>query len=476
MDHEQLTQLTATELANLIASKQLSPVEVMEAYLERIECFDPLLNAYITVCRETALREAYRAEEAIMRGDEIGPLHGLPFAVKDQFETAGIRTTAGSTILADYIPSRDATAVTRARRAGAILLGKLNMTEFAAGLGDPFKYGEPKNPWDLTRGVGGSSSGSAVAIAASLCAISLGEDTGGSMRQPAALAGIVGVRPTWSLVSRCGMLPLCWSMDAAGPMTRTVEDAALFLRAIAGHDPADPQTSRRPVPDYIKELNRSIAGVRVGMVAELMDERFVAGEILQRVQEAAAQLEQLGAIVEEVSLPLLAEVGPAMGIISGSHGAFVHRKWLRERPEDFGPILRRRWLAAALYPAQVYHKATQIRASFRQAWLALFQEYDVLISPTTRGVAGKIHYRSFANTRQEAERASTWFRCPTMAASLAGTPAMTVPCGFNKDNLPIGLQIMTDRFREDLMFNVGYAFAQSVPWPTRRPSLATSEF
>ena len=249
MEKQDIPFLSATELSGLIHSKEVSPVEATEAYLDRIEQVDGKLNSYITVCRDEALKSAREAEQAIATGEYLGPLHGVPVAVKDQFYTKGIRTTAGSTIMWDFVPDYDATVVSGLKNAGAILLGKLNLSEFA--LGESFHHpgGTPKNPWDLTRNPGISSSGSAAATSAFLCAASLGEDTGGSIRIPAAWSGLVGLRPTWGLVSRYGVLPASWSMDTVGPITRAVEDCAITLQAIAGYDPNDKYTRNQPVPD-----------------------------------------------------------------------------------------------------------------------------------------------------------------------------------------------------------------------------------
>ena len=263
---------SAAEMAALIAAKEVSPVEIVSAYLERIHRLDSRLYSYITLCEEEALADARRLEASAMRGEIVGPLHGLPLAVKDQFHTKGVLTTGGSTIMKDHVSEEDATVISRAKSAGAILLGKLNMTEFAAGMGDRYKHrGIVRNPWNLGRDAGGSSSGSGAAIAASLCAISLGEDTGGSIRGPSSLNGIVGIRPTWGLVSRYGIIPFSWSLDTGGPMTRTVEDAALVLGAIAGFDPKDPLTSRRPVPNYLEETGNGLEGLRIGILKELTD-------------------------------------------------------------------------------------------------------------------------------------------------------------------------------------------------------------
>ena len=307
-------------------------------YLDRIDRLDSRLYSYITLCTDEAMAEARRLEDSAMRGEIVGPLHGLPLAVKDQFHTEGVLTTAGSTIMKDHLSEEDATVIARAKGAGAILLGKLNMTEFAAGMGDRYKHrGIVRNPWNLSRDAGGSSSGSGAAIAASLCAISLGEDTGGSIRGPSSLNGITGIRPTWGLVSRYGIIPFSWSLDTGGPMCRTVEDAALVLGAIAGFDPKDPLTSRRPVPNYLEETGDGLAGLRIGVLKELTAPDIVKPEVLQASEEAASVLRSLGAEVEEVSLPLLDHMGAVGAILAESDGATFHRPWLSERPPGLRP-------------------------------------------------------------------------------------------------------------------------------------------
>ncbi|MCZ6535336.1 MAG: amidase [Chloroflexi bacterium] len=473
MDSSRLTQLSGTELAKLIASKELSPVEVTEAYLERIDALDSRLNAYITVCREEALAAARKAEEAVVRGDKLGPLHGLPLGVKDQFETRGVLTTSGSRSLGDNVPKTDATVVARAKGAGAILIGKTTMTQFASGLGDHWQYGDPpRNPWDLERDTIGSSNGSAIGIAASMCAISLGEDTGGSIRCPASATGVVGLRPTWGRVSRHGMHGLSWSMDTGGPITRTVEDAALMMNAIAGYDPQDSLTSKLPVPDYTRSLSTDLRGVRVGLLRELTDPEFTNEEVVQAVSDAAKQLEGLGATVEETSLPLLREVGAVAGPVTGSDSAYVHRNGLRNRPEDYGRNLRLRLTVSSLIPGHVLQKAMRARALVRREWLKLFQRFDVLLSPTLMFTLGKIEYVEPITTREQAQRRfGKGTGDATITAPFVGTPAMTVPCGFDSNGVPIGLQIMGSHFQEEKVLKVGHAYESSTPWHSRRPAL-----
>ena len=471
MDSSRLTELTASQLAGLIAGKELSPVEVTGAYLERIDKINPKLNAFITVCAEEAMQAAREAEQAVVNGDSLGPLHGLPLAVKDQFETKGILTTAGARILADYVPDHDATVITRARDTGAILIGKLNMTQFAAGGGDPYPFGEARNPWNPEHTPGLSSSGSGIAIAASLAAITLGEDTGGSIRMPASVNGIVGLRPTWGRVSRYGMLPFCWSMDTAGPMTRTVEDAALVMNAIAGYDHNDPQTSRLPVPDYSASLTGDLSGVRIGVLKEFLQEGAVHQDVLSAVTAAATRLEELGASVEEVSLPAVTDISIVAAAISESDGAFVHRDWLRTRPDEYGQNTRRRLIAGSLIPAQIVHKATRIRTLFREEWQGILERFDAVISPAMANPPGKIEHVHGIDSREEAERRFGHRNSATFPAAFLGIPALSVPCGFSSDGMPIGLQIMTDRFQDGLALRIGHAYQESTEWHTMRPDV-----
>ena len=461
---------SASEMAALIAAKEVSPVEIVSQYLDRIGRLDSRLFSYITVCEEEAMSEARRLETLAMRGEIVGPLHGLPLAVKDQFHTEGVLTTAASTIMKDHVSVEDATTIARAKGAGAILLGKLNMTEFAAGMGDRYKHrGITRNPWDLERDAGGSSSGSGAAIAASLCAISLGEDTGGSIRGPSSLNGVTGIRPTWGLVSRYGIVPFSWSLDTGGPMCRTAEDAGMVLGAIAGFDTKDPLTSHRAVPNYLEEMGDGLKGLRIGILEELTAADYVKPEVHRATAAAVSVLGELGADVEEVSLPLLEQMGAVGAILAESDGATYHRPWLEERPQDYGPTIRRRLLAASLLPGQVVHKAARMRGLFRREWLGLFEKYDAVICPTTPSVAGKIGYVGDVETRERAEQLFGNRKSATFPAALAGTPAMSMPCGFSEDGMPIGLQVMAGHFQESTIVRVGYHYQRQTGWHKRRP-------
>ncbi len=337
----------AARQAALIREKRLSPVELVTTYLDRIDRLDSHLRAFITVCSESALAEAERAEAEAGQGAWRGPLHGVPFAVKDQLDTAGVLTTSGSALLKLNVPSEDSTVVAKLKAAGGILLGKLNLTEFALGGTLRFPYGQPRNPWNSEHDPGGSSSGSGIAAAAALCSLTLGEDTGGSVRSPASYCGAVGLRPTWGRVSRHGCFPAAWSMDQVGPLTRTVEDCALVLTLIAGYDAKDPTSSRRAVPDYHATLAAGAKGTRIGVITELVDGAETQVEVRGAVREAARGLAALGATVEDISLPLIHHAGAVFMALCDSEAAGRHKPWLASRPEEYDAGTRRRLVAGS---------------------------------------------------------------------------------------------------------------------------------
>ena len=470
MSAHDLVWLAAAEAATLIRAKRLSPTELVQAYLDRIDRLDATFHAYIAVCRDEALAAARASEQALARGAVLGPLHGVPIAVKDQFHAHGMATTAGSRVLADSIADEDATIIARLRSAGAILLGKLNLSEFALGgtLDPPF--GQPRNPWNRERDPGGSSSGSGIAAALALASATLGEDTGGSVRSPAGWCGAVGVRPTWGLVSRHGTVPVSWSMDIAGPLTRNVRDCAVLLRVIAGHDPRDPLTSTRAVPDYQAALREDARGLSIGVIRELCAGPDTDGEVKAAVATAATLLGRLGATVEDASLPLLPLAGAVFMALADSEGAGFHARWLRERPQDYDPGTRRRLLTASLVPATLYHQAERARVLIRdQVWGAL-RRYDLLLAPTAPTPAPLIASTK-APLENGAAAARRFFtrRSYTTPASLAGVPAISLPCGFTQSGLPIGLQLIARRFEEPTLLRAAYAYEQATTWRDRRP-------
>jgi aspartyl-tRNA(Asn)/glutamyl-tRNA(Gln) amidotransferase subunit A len=465
MEKRDIPFLSVAELAQLIGHKELSPVEATEAYLERIDELDFKYNAYLTVCRKEALQAAREAEQAIIRGHYLGPMHGIPVAVKDQFWTKGIRTTGGSRILADFVPDEDATVITRLKQAGAVLLGKTNLTEFAI-TGFSHRFSTPRNPWNLERYTGGSSSGSGAATAACLCTTSLGEDTGGSIRFPATWCGLVGLRPSWGLVSRYGVLRGVWSMDTVGPMSRTVEDAAMTLGAIAGYDPKDPYTWQTTVPDYRRALHGNLQGIKVGVIIEQLQSEFVEPEVRDAVVKAAAALGELGAVVDEVSLPLSASAGIASSVLLSVESAANHRNWVRDRLQDYGHDNRIGLLTGSLMPAPLYYKAQQLRSLLRQQVLVALGRYDVLVLPTAGKTAQPVADDPPITSKATASRLPFLL---TRIFNLAGTPALSVPCGFSADRLPIGLQIGGRPGDEETVLKVAYAYEQHTPWHTMRP-------
>ena len=466
MDKQDIPFLPAAELSRLIKSRTVSPVEAVEAYLERIGGLNSKLYAYLTVCPDRALQAAREAERSIIRGDYLGPMHGIPVAVKDQLSTKGIRTTGGSLIYKDHVPTEDATVIAKLYASGAILLGKLNMTEFATS-SLSHMFDTARNPWDLERLTGMSSTGSGAATAAFMCATSLGEDTGGSVRLPAAWCGIVGLRPSWGRVSRYGLMPGCWSLDTVGPLSRTVEDCAMTLQVIAGHDPRDAYTWDVPVPDYRAVLDGDIAGVKVGVVKEILYSDAVDPEILASVKKATSVLEELGASVKEVSIPLAPH---ALSISSGLRieAPVTHWELLKHRRRELARENRISYMVGSILPAQAYYKAQKLRDLLRRQVLDALKETDMLLTPTTGIAAQSIAPDPAVQTEGTAKRFS-W--ALTAAFSLANTPALSMCCGFTSEDLPIGLQIAGRPFDETTVLKTAHAYERSTTWRTRRPPI-----
>ena len=471
MNQSDIPFLSASELSRLIESRQVSPVQAAEAYFERIFEVDGKLNSYITVTREHALEAARQAEAEIAVGNYRGPLHGIPLAVKDQFNTAGILTTGGSSILSDFVPDEDATVMAKLKEAGAVLLGKLNMSEFAMSEIYHHPYGTPRNPWDLTRNPGTSSSGSGAATAAFLCATSLGEDTGGSIRGPANFSGLVGIRPSFGRVSRYGVMGGSWSMDTVGPISRTVEDAAITLQAIAGHDPQDPYTWNVPVPDYRAALTGDIGGLKVGVIAERMDAPNLDPEMRDAVTAAIGALGELGASSQEVSIPLAPHAGALSWTMIGVEWASLHRKTFEPNFEQLDRNNQIRFLTGLVIPAQAYNKAQKVRALLRQEILSALDEVDVLALPTGISAAPPVESVPGVQSKEQALAGLNARISFTGPFNLAGVPAISVPCGFTASGLPLGIQIVGKPFAEETLFRVAHAYEQATGWHTRRPTI-----
>ena len=458
-----LLSLTLVEAADRIRKKRLSPVELTQAILDRIAQLDSKIGAFLTVTSEQALAAARTAESEIGHGKYRGPLHGIPVGVKDTHYTQGIRTTAASRVLHDFVPDFDATAVRRLKEAGAILVGKMNLPEFSFGGNTPGTH----NPWDLSRNSGGSSGGSAAALAAGMLLGATGGDTSGSIRNPACTCGVVGHKPTFGLVSRYGIVPISWTLDHIGPLAKTVEDAAILLRALAGHDPKDAYSARVTVPDYPRLLRKPVRGMRLGMPPSALLEDFHADTRALFLQ-AVKVLEGLGADVREAAMPPTLELaGAAHTIIRICDAAAYHRRFLRTKAEQYGPDnpslpqisqVRTTVEAGSLLTAAQYLKAQQFRRVFIQELLQLYGTFDAFLSPAMPAPADveanpKITFRSEYN--------------------LCGFPAISVPCGFSTSppGLPVGLQISARPFQDAVVLALAYAYESAADWRKRRPPI-----
>ena len=464
-EQRKLYHLSIHEAGRLIASRQLSPVELTRAFLDRIETVDTALKSYVTVLPDAALEQARVAEAEVMRGRYRGRLHGIPVAFKDLFDTKGVRTTAQSRVMEHRVPETDATAVLRLREAGTVLLGKLAMGEFALGGMKNGLFGEARNPWNVDYATGGSSSGSGAAVAAGLCMGSLGSDSGGSIRGPASLCGIVGLKPTYGRVSRYGVIPLSWSLDHCGPMTWTVEDAAIMLQAIAGHDPKDPASSEEPVPDYPDLLEEDVRGLTIGVPRHYFFDSSagVEPETREAVNTALTQLEGLGARLEEVHIPTLEHAVTANTIMMLSEGFAYHRANLIAQPEAFGDTVRNRLYLGSLFSASDYLQAQRVRSKLRREFASTFRQVDVIAGPTKGKPAAP-------SSGEGADSIGVMGR-PSFTSPFdqTGLPAISVPCGFNQAGLPIGLQIAGKPFDEVTVLRVAYTYQQHARWSERRP-------
>lgn len=465
-----LTDLTLSQASALLQEGSVSPVELVNACLDRIAATEGLVRAFAALVPDRALHDAERAERELASGKIRSPLHGIPVALKDLIETRGIRTTAGSRILENWVPERNATVAQRLDDAGTVLLGKVTTHEFAMDVFTP----PTRNPWDLDRMPGGSSGGSAAAVAASMCFGAIGTDTAGSVRIPAALCGVSGLKPTYGRVSRAGVVPFSWSLDHVGPIARSASDLALLLEAIAGWDPRDPSSARQVVPHYASELEDGLIEVRIGVPREFFFDR-VDGEVVGAFEAAIAVLEGLGAQVAEVSIPT-ARMAPIVGdVISFPEVSVYHRRWLRERPDDYSASTRANLELGELILATDYVQAQRVRALIVAEFLDVLQAVDALAVPTTPAVAIHVGERTVTVEGGAPENALDAFCRLTYAANVTGLPALTIPCGSSAEGLPIGLQLIGRPYEEGRVLRVGWAYQEVTDWHTRLPPLDTSQ-
>ncbi len=455
---EELCFLSVREVGDLYRSRRLSARELVEAHVERVEELDGRLKTYVNFLPEQALAQARAVDEEMGRGEWRGPLHGMPFGLKDLFHTKGIRSEAHSKVMEGCVFPEDAAAVARLRGAGGILLGKQAMGEFAVGSLRTELYDRPRNPWSLEHDTGGSSSGSAAGVAAGLAMAALGTDTGGSIRGPASYCGVVGLKPTYGLVSRHGVVPLSWSLDHCGPITRRVEDAALVLGAIAGAGPVDAAGL-----DYAKGLTGELKGVVIGTPRGFYSsaEVGVDREVLDAVERALADMEGLGAEVREVEIPSLKQYRMAHTVIMMSEGFALHRDNLHSRARDYADVTWNHLASGGLFTAAEYVQAQRVRSRLAGEFRRALEEVDLVAMPTCPGTAWRIREVDEAGPL-EAQN----LRAPF---DMTGMPAITTPCGFSRESLPIGLQLAARPFDEGRLLNAAHAYEMHSPWAERRP-------
>ncbi len=466
MNPTEICFLSLARLAQLIERRELSPVEVVEAHLARIRETEPKLNSFLTLNEEGALAAAWVAEHEISARRYLGPLHGVPISLKDLYDTGGIKTTGGSRILADRVPAEDGMVSARFARAGAVLLGKNNLHEFAFGVTttNPH-YGATHNPWHLDRIPGGSSGGSGSAVAAGQSVISMGSDTGGSVRIPASLCGVTRLKPTYGRVSRARILALSWSLDHAGPLTRSAEDAAIVLSLISGYDPAAPASIDAPVPDYRAALAEGAGGLRVGLPRGFFFEGLDA-EIAAAVGAAIEELGRLGAKLTEVELPEAARFTPTSSAILYAEAAAIHAEDIRSRPEDYGEDVRERMRLGMLLTATEYVQGQRARRALTVGVADVMREVDLLVTPMVPVQTPTIE--GFGVDAQIQRARLTRF---SRAFNVTGQPAVSIPCGFTTDGMPIGLQLAGRPLEDGLVLRAAHAYQQATDWHTHRPPL-----
>ena len=470
MSGDELCNRTISETARLIESGSLSPVELTQAHLDRIGATEPALNSFITLLAERALGQASTAEEEITGGTYRGPLHGIPIGLKDLYYTRDIRTTVGSKILRDFVPEYDAAVVEKFDEAGAVLLGKLQMHEFALGATSVNPHDGPAhNPWDVSKITGGSSGGSGSAVSSGQCMAALGSDTGGSIRIPAGLCGIVGMKPTFGRISRHGVHPLSWSLDTVGPMTRSAHDAAIVMNALAGHDPRDPSSAQMETVDFADGIGEGISGLKIGIPEDFFYD-VIDSEVSAAICQAAGVLAELGAVVESCSIPALNHclgISSAILVTEAAETLFPH---IRDCPDDIGADVRARLYLGAMTPAVDYIKAQRARAAYNEQLAEAMETYDLLMAPTAAIGAPGID-QEFAEVGGRQENALSLMSRLTRAFNLTGQPTVSVPCGFTSDGMPIGMQLAGRMWEDSVVLRATHTYEFATEWHTRRPPI-----
>ena len=469
MNTTELCSMSIFEASQLISQKDLKPTELVEAHLSRIEKINSKLNAFITVMKKDALEQAHSVELEIQKGNSKGPLQGIPIGLKDLFNTKGVRTAAGSLVMDDFVPTTNSTVSDRLRKANAIIIGKLQMDEFAMGATSVNPHDGPaRNPWDLKRITGGSSGGSAGAVAAKLCMGAMGSDTGGSIRIPATFCGIVGFKPTFGLVSRSGILPVSWSLDTVGPMTRTVHDAALILNAIVGHDPKDNSTTKQPIKDFSVRLDKGIDGIRIGVLTEAFS-AVIEPEIREILRKAVSVLKDLGSQVYDTSISLT-ERREFTGVIMQAEYASVHLKTYSSQKSKIGNQALKAIEDGLRIKGVDYVKAHQNRIQFNRDFDKIWKHFDVLVGPTERITAPTIE-NSPNRKVGESQNLSPGLSSLAKLFNTTGSPAITVPCGFSSNGMPVGMQIVARSFQDTRVLQVAHAYENATKWHRLQPSI-----
>ena len=470
MTFDSINKLTISELSNYIYTKQISPVEVLNEYIKTIEKTDHKLNAFITKMFDNGIRKAKEAESQILKGEYKGPLHGIPIGLKDLFWTKGIPTTSGSMMNKEFMPSENSTVADLLNTAGSYCLGKLHMTEFAFdGTSLNRHFGPALNPWNTNHMAGGSSSGAGVAVASGQLPLAIGTDTGGSVRVPASLCGVTGLKPTFGLISRFGATPLSWSMDHVGLLAKTAKDTAIALNTLAKLDPKDPDSVKTKQKDYTRGLDKEIKNIRIGIPKDFIWD-LVDTEVQLAFNKALKEIESLGAIIKEIVNPNLELINMAGSIVQTSEAATIHRSNVLANGSSFDPVIRMRIETGLFITADSYIKAQQVRMDEKAKLIKQFDEIDLIATPTTSIAAPYLDQERIEINGHDVHIREALLRI-TRVFSTIGLPAISIPCGFTENKLPIGLQLVAKPFNEQLLLNAAHCFQKVTNWHNLRPTL-----